>query len=80
MSNAGRSQRAKWHEIELQVDKELFDVNVFSLINLNRIVVKHFLEVGGGQLAVTSSTAGILGVPYSGTYTASKHAIHVSNY
>ena len=29
-----------------------------------------------GSIAVTSSTAGKAGVPFSGTYTGSKHAIH----
>jgi len=76
ISNAGRSQRANWQEIELQVDKDLFELNVFSLLSLNRIVVKHFLKVGKGQLAVTSSIAGKVGAPGSGSYTGSKHALH----
>jgi len=78
VSNAGRSQRAKWHEISPEVDKELFELNVFSLINLNRIVTRHFLEVGRGQLVVMSSIAGKIGAPQSGSYTGSKFALHVS--
>ncbi len=77
LSNAGRSQRAEWEKIELKVDREMFDLNVFSLVNLNRIVVRHFLENGGGQLVVMSSIAGKVGVPFSGSYTASKFALHV---
>jgi len=76
ISNAGRSQRAKWHEIETEVDKQLFDLNVFSLVNLNRIVVRHFLQTGRGQLAVMSSLAGKIGLPNSCTYTGSKFALH----
>jgi len=76
VSNAGRSQRAVWHKIDLQVDRDLFELNVFSLLNLNRIVVRYFLEVGGGQLFVTSSLAGILPVPFSASYTGAKHALH----
>lgn len=34
------------------------------------------LENKSGSIAVTSSTAGKAGVPFSGTYTGSKHAIH----
>ncbi|KAI7690583.1 hypothetical protein SSS_02690 [Sarcoptes scabiei] len=62
INNAGRSQRASFLEIDLQVDKDLFDVNVFGLINLTRIVLKYFLESNiDGQIGVTSSTAGLLG-------------------
>jgi len=76
VSNAGRSQRAKWHEIETEVDKQLFDLNVFSLVNLNRIVLKYFFKEGKGHLAVMSSLAGKIGAPNSGSYTGSKFALH----
>ncbi|OXA58734.1 Dehydrogenase/reductase SDR family member 7 [Folsomia candida] len=76
VSNAGRSQRAKWHEIEQEVDKQLFDLNVFSLVNMNRIVLRHFFEAGKGHLAVISSIAGKIGAPNSGSYTGSKFALH----
>jgi len=76
ISNAGRSQRANWVDIELEVDKSLFELNVFSIINLNRKVLRYFLDNKRGQLAITSSTAGRVGVPYSGSYTGSKFALH----
>lgn len=77
VNNAGRSQRAIWEDIEIEVDRNLFELNVFGMINLSRIAVKYFLSKGQGHIAVTSSTAGIIGAPFSGSYTASKHAIHV---
>ncbi|CAL8095445.1 unnamed protein product [Orchesella dallaii] len=76
VSNAGRSQRANWEEIENEVDKELFDLNVFSLLALNRIVLKYFYSVGKGHLAVMSSVAGKNGIPFSASYTGSKFALH----
>jgi len=76
ISNAGRSQRAHWQNIDLQVDRDLFELNVFSLIHLNRIVLRHFLSVNSGQLAVVSSIAGVIGAPFSGTYSGSKFALH----
>ncbi|KAG5880676.1 hypothetical protein JTB14_028431 [Gonioctena quinquepunctata] len=76
VNNAGRSQRATWEKIEMAVDKQMFELNVFGVVNLTRIALEHFDKVGSGHVAVVSSLAGILGVPYSGTYTASKHAIH----
>ncbi|CAD6241254.1 GSCOCG00002587001-RA-CDS [Cotesia congregata] len=76
VNNAGRSQRATWEKIDIKVDKDLFDLNVFSAINLSRLAYRYFAEVGSGHLVVTSSLAGILGVPFSGSYTGSKHALH----
>ena len=79
MNNAGRSQRGRWEEIEVAVDKDVFDLDVFSTIGLSRIVCKYFLEQGRpGHFAVTSSIAGKCGAPLSGSYTAAKHAMHVS--
>lgn len=77
VNNAGRSQRAIWEDIEIEVDRNLFELNVFGTVNLSRIAVKYFLSKGKGHLAVTSSTAGIMAVPFSASYTASKHALHV---
>lgn len=77
INNAGRSQRALWGDIDVKVDQQLFDLNVFSTLNLSRIALKHFNAKGTGQIAVTSSVAGFLPAPYSATYTGSKYAIHV---
>ncbi|XP_063993209.1 dehydrogenase/reductase SDR family member 7 [Diachasmimorpha longicaudata] len=76
VNNAGRSQRASWEKIDLQVDKELFDLNVFSHVSLSRIVYAYFEEIGHGHMVVVSSLAGIVGIPFSGSYTGSKHALH----
>lgn len=75
-NNAGRSQRAQWENIDLSVDREMFELNVFSVVNLSRVAMHHFATQGEGHLAVTSSVAGVFGAPMSGTYTGSKHAIH----
>jgi len=76
INNAGRSQRARWEHIQLKVDEELFGLNVFSVVSLTRTVLPHMLQRKAGRIAVMSSTAGLCGVPFSGTYTGSKHAIH----
>lgn len=76
INNAGRSQRGRWEHIDINVDIDLFNLNVFSVINLTRTVLPHMLSNKSGSIAVTSSTAGKAGVPFSGTYTGSKHAIH----
>jgi short chain dehydrogenase len=79
VNNAGRSQRAVWNEIDLAVDRELFELDVFAVINLSRMVLNYFINNSvHGHLAVTSSSAGLIGAPMSGSYTGAKHALHVS--
>lgn len=80
VNNAGRSQRAEWNKIDINVDRELFELDVFSVIHLSRLAVTYFEQNSiKGQLAVTSSTAGLIGAPNSGSYTGAKHALHVNN-
>merc|ERR1712156_463976 len=74
--NAGRSQRARWEHTDIEVDLDLFNLNVFSIVNLSRCIMPHFLERNSGTFALMSSAAGKAGVPFSGSYTGSKHALH----
>lgn len=78
VNNAGRSQRSDFTKIPEEIDREMFDVNVFGMISLTREVVKHWLSTSkrDGEILVTSSTAGKLGAPYSATYSGTKHALH----
>lgn len=77
VNNAGRSQRAEWNTIQLNVDRELFELDVFAVVNLSRIALNYFIRKGvQGHIAVTSSITGLVGFPNSATYTAAKHALH----
>lgn len=75
VNNAGRSQRALFESIDISVDRDIFELDVFSVVNLTRIYVRH--TKGQGHVAVTSSSVGLISVPNSASYTAAKHAIHV---
>lgn len=80
VNNAGRSQRALFKDISLQVDRDLFELDVFSVINLTRVYVNHIVKHNlQGHVAVTSSSLGLTSVPNSASYTAAKHALHVNN-
>ncbi|KRG02835.1 uncharacterized protein Dmoj_GI26356 [Drosophila mojavensis] len=78
VNNAGRSQRANWVDIDIQVDRDLFELDVFAVVHLSRLVVRYFLEQNGGRghIAATSSIAGFSPVPFSATYCAAKHALN----
>ena len=77
MNNAGHSKRAYLEATVIRLDKHLFELKAFSLGNLTRVVLKHFFANGGGQIGVVSSVAGKIGIPESGTYTGSTHALQV---
>lgn len=77
VNNAGRSQRASFEKIDISVDEEMFRLNVFGPIHLTRIVVDYWYKFNlKGQIAVTSSVAGIMGAPFSCTYSGTKYALH----
>ena len=49
-----------FEETDLAVDRALFELNVISVINLTRLVIKGWLDKKQkGHVAVTSSLAGI---------------------
>lgn len=77
MLNAGRSLRAEFETCDIEVDRDLFELNVFSQVNLATILVRHFIEWNQGHVVVMSSTAGKAGAPGARCYAASKHALHV---
>ena len=76
VNNAGRSQRSAWRDTHTEVDRQLFDLNVFAPVELTRVALPELLRHGAGQVAVMSSTAGTFPAPCSGSYTGSKHAMH----
>jgi dehydrogenase/reductase SDR family member 7 len=66
--------------VDTVVDRQLFELNVFSVVSLSRVVLAYFAQKSpkiDGLIAVTSSIAGLIGAPYSPSYTGSKHALHV---
>lgn len=76
VNNAGRSQRAAFEDTLIEIDKAVFDCNVFGAVSLTRCVVKHFVEAGQrGHIAVTGSASGKLGTPFLAAYTGAKHAL-----
>ncbi|XP_073827150.1 dehydrogenase/reductase SDR family member 7-like [Musca autumnalis] len=78
VNNAGRSQRAHWEDITIEVDRDLFELDVFATLHLSRLVVRYFLDAtnGKGHIACTSSVAGMAIVPFSASYCAAKHALN----
>lgn len=75
INNAGISQRSSAIDTQMSTYRKLFEVDVFGQIALTRLVLPIMMEQGNGHIAVTSSVAGKLGVPFRTGYCAAKHAI-----
>jgi len=75
INNAGISQRSLCVDTDMSVYRRLFDVDVLGQIALTKTVLPLMLEQGSGHIAITSSVAGKVGVPYRTGYCAAKHAV-----
>lgn len=75
INNAGRSQRSLAKETPVQIDREIMELNFFSIVTLSKLVLPHMLKQGSGHLVVISSITGKFGFPWRTAYSASKHAL-----
>lgn len=72
---AGISQRARAVETQLQVDRQIMDVNYFGPVALTKQVLPAMMERRSGQIVVISSLLGKFAAPDRSAYCASKHAL-----
>ncbi len=63
---------AEYRDEDLQ---DVMDTNFFGSARLVHQVMPLFLEKKQGKIILFSSVNGLLGIPFQGAYTASKHAI-----
>lgn len=75
INNAGISQRSFCIDTDMQVYRDLFEVDVMGQIALTKAVLPVMIEQGAGRLVVTSSLAGKFGAPQRTGYCAAKHAV-----
>jgi short-subunit dehydrogenase len=62
---------------DFSIVRRTFDVNFAGAINTIEPLVSRMRARGTGQLALVSSLAGFIGLPYSAAYSASKAAVRV---
>ncbi len=75
INNAGISQRSLAKDTDLDVYRQLMEVNFFGTVGLTRLVLPGMIERGQGHIAAVSSIAGKIGPPLRSGYAASKFAI-----
>lgn len=62
---------------DFSVIRKTFDVNVDGVLNTVEPLMSRLMARGRGQIAVVSSLASFIGLPYSASYNASKAAVRV---
>jgi dehydrogenase/reductase SDR family protein 7B len=74
VNNAGISMRALFEELELDVFRQVMDINFYGTVYATKYCLPHILATKGSVIGV-SSINGYRGTPARTAYTASKYAM-----
>jgi NAD(P)-dependent dehydrogenase (short-subunit alcohol dehydrogenase family) len=74
-ANAGIYTAQPWDQVTPQVWQDTIDTNLTGVWNTMIVAIPHLIAAGGGSIIVTSSTAGLKGMPFLAPYVATKHAV-----
>lgn len=72
--NAGVSYRTDMYDLNIDQAKEIFDVNVFGILNFVKVLLPDFISCKSGCIVGVSSMADVRGFARSGFYSGSKAA------
>ncbi|MGX7680039.1 mycofactocin-coupled SDR family oxidoreductase [Jatrophihabitans sp. DSM 45814] len=75
VGNAGICIMAPWDQVTPEIFRETIEVNVFGTWNTVMATAPHLIRNGGGSIILTSSAAGLKGLPFLVPYVSSKHAV-----
>lgn len=76
INNAGVGQYGYPTQVDTDISKQLFDVNVFSLLALTQLVIPHMKQQRSGTIVNIGSVGGKVGLPWAVMYCATKWAVH----
>ena len=75
VNNAGMSIDGPVEEFDDDEVLAVFETNLFGVIRVTRAVLPRMRSQGGGTIVTVGSLAGKATLPFSGIYSASKHAV-----
>ena len=75
VNNAGVSYSGPLEAFTLEQVRQQFEINVFSVLRVNRAALPQMRKQGSGLLLQIGSIAGRLGMPFLGLYGATKFAL-----
>ena len=76
INNAGVGQYAYPSEVNLEISKRIFDINVFSALALTQLVLPHMRSRNSGVVVNMGSVGGRVALPWAVMYSATKWALH----
>lgn len=74
-NNAGFVQAGAVEDITRDMQRAQFETNVFGPMELVRLILPVMRQQGHGRIIQNSSILGVVCVPYTGAYNASKYAL-----
>ncbi|MCB0397730.1 MAG: SDR family oxidoreductase [Flavobacteriales bacterium] len=75
INNAGISMRALFRDVDLEVIRQVMDINFWGAVYCTKYALDHVLKRKGSVVGI-SSIAGFKGLPARTGYSASKFALH----
>lgn len=75
VANAGICIIGGWDQITPEVWQDTLDVNLTGTWNTVQLAAPHLIANGGGSVIMTSSAAGLKGLPFLTPYVASKFGV-----
>lgn len=75
VANAGVSQRSRALKTDMQVYRDIIDIDLTAQIAFSQGLIGHMVERGSGALGFLSSIAGKVGVPMRTAYSAVKFGL-----
>jgi SDR family mycofactocin-dependent oxidoreductase len=75
VGNAGICITRPWDEVTPEIWRATIDINLMGTWNTVQLTAPHLIEAGGGSIILTSSAAGLKGLPFLTPYVASKHGV-----
>ena len=75
VANAGICTIQPWNEVTPAVWNDVIGINLTGVWNTCFASTPHLIEAGGGSMILTSSTAGLKGLPFLLPYAAAKHGV-----
>ncbi|MCQ1950046.1 mycofactocin-coupled SDR family oxidoreductase [Arthrobacter sp. zg-Y859] len=75
VANAGICIMKPWNEVTPEIWNDTVGTNLTGVWNTVQLAAPHLVEAGGGSIILTSSAAGLKGLPVLTPYVAAKHGV-----
>jgi NAD(P)-dependent dehydrogenase (short-subunit alcohol dehydrogenase family) len=75
LNNAGINLSGAFEDLSPTDIREIFDINVFGVMDVTRAILPHFRSRRAGVVANLTSAAGLIAFPLQTQYVATKHAV-----